>query len=439
MNLKSFLHNNKFFNVLSIKIKRFWYKKSRKPKKKTKSISKTKKVFSKKPVIFIVGIIGIILILAKLFYPAAKAIWRFDPQSLEPSEQRVDNWTGSSRLTLLTLGVDQTDSAHQFVDAAFIMILDPKTDELAIFNINPDILVAYNQDGKQNSIRNILNIPGQDINSLINGIENLLAIRVDRYIYLDKQGFEEIFSDLLSLKIELARDIVDADLKNLKWQKGQVIVKPQELLAFLSANSNGRDEQMQRQISVMSELVLNMSSLRVVYNTPQILDKIDAYLKTDLSKTEFFKLLIKINKVKQDHIKYAYTRSLALAEDSKFGVYKKYYINTEILDDDLAKILLNTEILKEQATMEIFNGTTIKGLANVKARWITNSGGRVLHIGNNPEKLTVSKAYIKYPEQYPNTIAELKRIFNNKLEITKEEYKYRHLGDIVIIIGSQYE
>jgi len=83
----------------------------------------------------------------------------------------------------------------------------------------------------------------------------------------------------------------------------------------------------------------------------------------------------------------------------------------------------------------------VRGLASSRARWITNSGGRVIYFGNSPESEDITKVYVNKGdfEKYEKTLTEIEKIFNGKIEYSDEEYKYKHLGDIVIIIGEEYE
>ena len=82
------------------------------------------------------------------------------------------------------------------------------------------------------------------------------------------------------------------------------------------------------------------------------------------------------------------------------------------------------------------NGSSIKGLAANRARWITNIGARVINVGNSYENEQKTKIYCDNPQMFIFTIKELQRIFDNKALLIKKDYSGRHVGDIIIVIGN---
>lgn len=381
------------------------------------------------------------------FFSTIKAFWGFslnNHPSVEYSSKPM--WYGNSRMTVLFVGVDEVDSSHIFVDSLILLIYDPDLDNLGIFNINPDLSSYSTTLNTSISLRTVLNKPqasGKEMSILIESVENLVALKVNRYMVVEKDGFNEIIANLQTVRVDLEEDIYDEDLyvdgEVLGWDSGKQNIFPSEILSFLSADEYGRDAQLRRQLQVYSSLIANIDSVGTFIKTPQLLTSIANNTYSDFGKVEFAIFAWKLRALRQDQIKLAYSRTRSALPQKKFGVYDSYLPIYDSIDNDLSTILLNTNLLKEQAKIEVLNGSSVRGLAQIRSRWITNSGGRVIHFGNNPKSETTTKIYVEEPDKFPDTLKELEKIFNGKIEYPEQEYKYKHVGDIVIVIGEDYK
>jgi anionic cell wall polymer biosynthesis LytR-Cps2A-Psr (LCP) family protein len=104
-------------------------------------------------------------------------------------------WFGQN--DLLLIGTDTTSTNHKFVDHLSIYSLDPRENILSIFILNPDIKVTQATIGYTLNYRTIMNnrsIEGDKIETLIKSVENLLALKIDRYILADKNTFANFSS-----------------------------------------------------------------------------------------------------------------------------------------------------------------------------------------------------------------------------------------------------
>jgi calcineurin-like phosphoesterase len=108
------------------------------------------------------------------------------------------------------------------------------------------------------------------------------------------------------------------------------------------------------------------------------------------------------------------------------------------LDTDISSILFNIDIFKEHAEIEVFNASNTTGLASNRARWIQNLGANVVKIGNADHVQDEVDLYCVNPDQYPETIRELRKIFSSNVTLIQEKYYNRQIGDIVIVMGRDY-
>ena len=105
----------------------------------------------------------------------------------------------------------------------------------------------------------------------------------------------------------------------------------------------------------------------------------------------------------------------------------------------MSNIFFDLKVFKEQARIEVLNASGVRGLANNRARWIKNIGARVIQVGNAFESEEFNVIYCDDPEKYEVTIKELRRFLGKDVKIINEKYHNRHIGDIVLVLGKNYE
>lgn len=391
----------------------------------------------------------VLLIINYLILPYFISIFSFDLKPVDGTEkEEAPTWFGGSRMTLLFIGLDRKDPDHPFVDKIMLFVIDPHSENIGILNINSDLNVFVPKVERSINLRSSYGglSEGEGLENLITATEALLALRIDKYLLVDVEGYNELVDSIIPPRIEVMTDIIDLDLKSERgiiseWSKGVHTIYSEDVIPFLSSDSNGSDEQLARQLQYVTQVIKDLNSFSYFSKLPSILVSLENNIRTNLNEVEFFFLMLKFRNVRSDQIKQAYTREMSWDENNSFGVYKEHIPIIESIDSDLSTILMNTEIVKEQARIEVLNGSGIRGLANSRSRWITNSGGRVIYLGNSPESEKVTKVYVNKDkkEKLSKTISEIEKIFNEKIEYPEEEYKYKHLGDIVIIIGEEYE
>jgi len=394
----------------------------------------------------------VLLVILLVYFIAINisALMQFDtvpfPGTVKDSSSR--NWLGDTKMTILLIGSDQTDLDHTFVDSLAIYSLDPIENKLSIFVVNPDLTIFQPSVGMEVNYRSIFNdkeITGDKLKVLINSVESLLALKIDRYVLIDKSKLASFSQYLNPVKVNLSKAVQDADTANLpagkyvSWGKGSQTVLSSDFLEFAASDSNGRDDQLNRQQQLLEQITYNLVSFRTVFYFPKLLEELKKDVYTDLSKTELFFLVARITQIKSGDMLKGYTRSDFYTRVNTTSFYPTFSPDLEVMDQDLNNIFSDLRIFKEQAQVEILNASSVKGLASNRARWISNIGARVIKVGNSYEGSEVTtKIYCSTPDKFPYTITELDRIFNNKAELVKKEYPNRHLGDIVVVLGDNY-
>lgn len=445
-----------FANLLT-KIKRTLNKASHKRKEGNQKIQSdyknynevipsSKKIGYKKILIVIASLLLVTFIIVIVHISISLIQFNFKPFP-NSAVSEGENKDSKIQTILLTI-LDRTDESHAFVDALAVLSYDMDTKKVSIFSINPDLKVYSTRLGKDLNIRtafNDINNNEKKIQYFMEGIESLLAIKIDNYVISDIKTFNNLSKFLAPININIEKPIKDQDTKNLpdkqfkEWGTGNAIVRGGDILEFLASNNNGRDDQLNRSANVLKKYLLNLSNIQNILNIPDILNIIrEEYFYTDIKKEQLIGLIIDIFDIKESEINTSYTKSISYYSIYAVSYYPIFSVNYNILDKEVSDVFSNLNIFKEQARVEILNGSSVKGLASNKARWVSNTGARVIKVGNSFESEKTTKIYCALPQKYPITLEAINRVFNNKAEIINKDYDQRHVGDIIIVIGNDY-
>lgn len=107
------------------------------------------------------------------------------------------------------------------------------------------------------------------------------------------------------------------------------------------------------------------------------------------------------------------------------------------IDTYLKELFYERDILREANTISILNGGVISGLAGTASRIITNSGGHVIMIGENPTK--TDRCIIQTGKNNKNsyTVKRYAKIFNCIITVKEELNDNRF--DITLTVGLDYK
>jgi len=400
-----------------------------------RSHKKKEKSTTKKQNFVVTGIVIVTTIAFLIFsIPISLLLYNFELSS-NYSVEKGEDWDYSSKLKILMVGVDQKDGSNSFVDGLALLTVYPSSGEVSIVNINPDILVYDSKENKPITLRRAL-LVSDNIDVLITLSEELLATRIDRYFLIKEDFFRKTDKYTNDVVITLPKKVSDIDIDvKKKRDEGTIKLDSTDFFEFVQSDSNGRDDQLHRQLNLYRNYTKSVSVNKILFGIDDFLEIINTTVDTNLSKMEIMALFRYLKSIPPDTYHTAYTKESYLNNLGKAGVYNVFSVNYSLFDQGIGTILRDKNVQLEQAIVEVQNASGVGGLASKKSRWISNMGAEVAHIANAPYTEEGTKVYIKDPSRYPNTIKQLKKIFSENTESIESEYKYRHIGEIVIVIG----
>lgn len=293
--------------------------------------------------------------------------------------------TYDSNINTIFIVMDDRESGYKFINTMNVVLLDNVSRRVSSVSISPDMIVQLNKESIP--IRNLYNfLDGssiQRVTNLMDIVSDYLAIRLDRY-YIVK------LSDLTIMETNAGFSATDLS-QYINYFKNPV--------NYLKT-------------------IINFDAFKYAF-------------RTDLNRVEYTNLINSFANF--DILNGTIGKSQGTVEgDNIIPDFQK-------LDSSLYLLLRNIDLLKEQVRIEIYNATPIQGAANKVARALKVHGIDVIKTGNYPEEVEKTSIYIAgNKNQMIANYTEVQRLFRGELQELKE-YKYNFSGDIILIIGSDYE
>jgi anionic cell wall polymer biosynthesis LytR-Cps2A-Psr (LCP) family protein len=436
------------------KIKRSIQKRKRSRSKKTGIVSffksgkkeKRKKLFIPKNLFLF---LFLIFLFALVVYWAGSSIvgfWKMDLRLAYRDERDEERavWEGNDRITIFIFGLDRREGEYAFVDFFSILMIDPGSKSLGLFNVNTDIAVSHN--GSKVRIRNLYNTAILEageapVRVVSSEVENLLSVKMNNYVVLDEEGVARISETLGGVYIENDSDFTDEDIPadggSFTLETGSRRLNGTVFLDFLRADDDGVDFKLHRQLSGLEGILKRSVSYIAFLRMPKLVKVFDEEIRTDLKKDELIQIALSVSKAEQ--VIGGYTRSASLEKQSDLRGYDIYYPTIDQLDNDIQEVFLDSRVGKEQARVEVFNSTGIKGLASSRARWLQNTGVDVIRVGDCAKVFEKTTVYIREGE-YPYTVNAIKSAFEEEVDVLEGEVPdIVCTGDIMVILGKNAE
>lgn len=348
-------------------------------------------------------------------------------------------WDGKIKQNIMVVGLDEKQNDYSFADLVMIVSVDPHQKKVGIFSLDPDIAFAA-PDSRLTTFRKAYNLDFDNDNPVDNieyGVEQVLAVDIDKYVLVTESDYLKIQELLGGVEVSLDQDLVEKEFqvegKPLVLEAGSHELKGRELLGIISSDERGDNAQLDLHNRIMGAYVNKLNSYRGIRQIILHLDLLNN-IRTDFSKTELYRLYRLLSELNSSDIQYGYTEQASLenkGSDGKLPVFDR-------IDKDVQSIFLDTNVLKEQSRLEVLNGTNQAGVASKYSRFFDNSGIRVVRSGNSIRPTHNTTLYVPDISKYPYTIEEIVGVFDDQITVVGEEYKYKHVGDMVLVIGSDF-
>ncbi|MFA6391584.1 MAG: LCP family protein [Patescibacteria group bacterium] len=361
------------------------------------------------------------------------------------------------RINVLMLGMGgQGHSGGYLADTIMIASVKPSTKEVAFISIPRDLYVpipdngwrkinnayafGYNEDPESG---------GEEL--MIEVIEDITGLKIHYYGRVDFEGFRKVIDDIGGVDVTVERTFYDPlypdynyGYQPVSFQQGNNHFNGEKALQFARSrhgnNNEGSDfarsQRQQKILLAAKEKLLSTSTLLNPSLILNIVDDLADHVRMNMEPWEMIKLYNMIKDVSADQIiDEVIDNSPDGPLHSETTIDGAYILRPNAgLDDfseiqEIAQNIFQVEetktVTRENATIEIHNGTKINGLAAKTAETLRNAGYNVVAVGNAAEQNNqITTIYDLTGGTKPQTLNALKEEIGSEIASTVPAYLY---------------
>jgi len=388
--------------------------------------------------------------------------------------QPIPQWTGTGRLNILLVGVDQRPGDTSFnTDTMIVASIDPVTKQIGMFSLPRDTegvplppswpAAAYYANGlypgKINSLwaraagaPGLFPFPGSAYNRGMQALKGALGalyqLNIQYYVAVNFQGFENIIDTLGGVTVDVQMPVSDDQLpvpgandQNLYILPGIQHMTGQQALAYARSRHASSDfDRAQRQQRVILSVreQMNLSSLLDFSTLEALVTDVKGAVHTDIPSSLFPSLVSLGEQLDLNNLRSLVFTPPRFAVECNNPALSCYYsltakiapIRQAIKDAFTIPAALaasRARVQAEGATVDVLNGTSNLGMASNVVAWLqyqgldaevsTINGGHATTLGNPQTIITV---YNGAEADLPETIKLLQAQFGVTV-VTKDD------------------
>jgi LCP family protein required for cell wall assembly len=341
----------------------------------------------------------------------------------------LPTWDGASRVNILVMGLDAADwysverSGPPKTDSMILFTYDPATETAAMLSIPRDLWVnipgfEQNKINQAYALGEGARVPGGGPGMATRTVEELLGVDIHYYAQIDFHAFVD-FVDFIGgvcvfveqpMELEIPGKFID-----VKLEPGQRCMKGDHMLAYIRNRyvKDGDIDRSRRQqqaiIAIRDKIILNSEAQRLILGDPLGLWNIfSSGVQTNIPFDAAFSLGLDALKLNLDQIgRYVIAPpdyvQYATSPDGSQEILKPMTANIRKLRDEIFTFGATagpaatgdplTLMKAEEATVGVFNGSSVTGLAAATQDYLTTLEVDVIEIGNTTNYVNLTTIY----------------------------------------------
>ena len=194
-------------------------------------------------------------------------------------------------INVLVMGVDSVEGTHR-ADTIFVLGINPSKSKVTMLSIPRDTRVLIS--GRARKINEVLPRYGEPALRAL--IEDLMQVKISRFVKVDFQGFINIIDALGGVEINIAKSMHYDDnwgKLHIHFNKGLNKLSGKQSLNYVRfrADANADLGRIKRQQKFIKVLVQKMATPGFVVKLPTILKEAIKHVNTDFSLSEIFSII----------------------------------------------------------------------------------------------------------------------------------------------------
>lgn len=337
-------------------------------------------------------------------------------------------------INVLFIGFENRLNDYRYVDSLTVASFDTQSNLIKLYGIDPNFVINGPEgDFTIRTLWNNITVENKTrLDEFIASVQSFLALRIDRYFAFDLSNFKDYLNET-----GYKEPALTAFTSNGVSVSSGDMIGGDILFNYLFDKKESSDDIVLRQTNFLKNFLNGMKGFWGFYYNVINIEAFTKVFKTDFSRGDLFNFIVSLNS-------YEVFTSNKYYLASKFGAKSVDPLVTDLspdfnlIDENLTAYFNNLEVLKEQAAIEIYNGTDIPGLAGNRRRFFHNLGGNVIKFGNYPEsdiKQTILYVPSKNVEKYKNNIIMIRRTLRGNVKISFDDFKFNYSGDLLLVLG----
>lgn len=205
-------------------------------------------------------------------------------------------WEGTERVNILLMGVDARGLQKGEIprsDTMLVASIDPVTKRGSLFSIMRDTYTKIPEHGTDRINAAITYGP----NTAMQAVSDLLGIPIQYYVYTDFQGFIALVDAVDGVDFYVEKNMkytskADKHLYDIDLKKGMQHLDGKTALQYVRFRHDAMSDysRTERQRNFLQAITKKLKSTTTIMNLPNILEKVNPYIDTNLSINDMWKL-----------------------------------------------------------------------------------------------------------------------------------------------------
>ena len=386
--------------------------------------------------------------------------------------QLLPIWTGTERVTVLLMGIDERsqENGPWRTDTLMLLTLDPTTKQAGVLSIPRDLWVPIpgHGDGRINTAHFLGDLYGQSGGGpglAKETVEYNLGVQINYYVRINFAAFVTLVDQIGGVDIYVDETIDDPQYPDYNYGYDPLHIEAgwhhfdgELTLKYARTRHGSNDfERARRQQQVMYAILERITSLELIpdlaRNATGIYQIIGTGIKTDMALDQILALANIASSIDRSTIRFGVLDEHAtqpwvtpdgaqvlipLREEMR-KVRNYIFASSVIVDGgsgDDEMDMLPTPTL-EVATLAVLNGTTRTGLAGQTAEFLKSKGFDVITIAN-ADRQDYTSTLIVVNHDKPATVSLLLKHLNLTPTAVIQGTDASTSQDITIVLGSDY-
>jgi LCP family protein required for cell wall assembly len=385
------------------------------------------------------------------------------------STEGLQPWSGTERISILLLGIDQRceETGPTHTDTMMVLTIDPLGLSAGVLSLPRDMWVEIPGFGtdrinQANYYGEVYEFPGGGPALAVETVEGLLGVPIDYYVTVNFDAFVEMVDLIGGIDVEVTETIDDPDYPDRCYgfdpfyiEQGAHHLDGQQALKYARtrATFGGDVDRAGRQQAVMMAVrdkVLQLENLPgLIAQAPLLWQTFQDNVRTNMSLEEAIQLGLLVKEIPESSIytaviDYNYVYNEVTPDGRAVLVPIRENIR-QLRDQLFTPPVIPTPVIEnlpalmadERARVAVYNGTAVFGLAAATQQYLEQNGLRITEVGNADSSAYLTSQLVTFG-QYPNTVRYLTQLMHipplNVSNGTTPEGDF----DVLVIIGDDW-